>query len=63
MVTSEAESKQLDSTSRCTVWMRTLKESLKNCNELFGTNISVKMRFDIKGGVDDELSDNVNNGN
>ena len=63
MVTSEAESKQLDSTSRCTVWLRTLKESLKNCNELFGTNISVKMRFDVEGGAEDELSDNVNNGN
>lgn len=63
MVQSEAESKQIDSTSRCTVWMRTLQESLDNCNKLFNTNISVKMRFNVEGGAEDEFNNTVDNGN
>lgn len=45
MVTSEAESKQLDSISRSTVWMETLKDSLKKVNEHFGLNIEVSHRY------------------
>ena len=45
MVTSEAESKQLDSISRSTVWMETLRDSLKKVNEHFGLNIEVSHRY------------------
>ena len=48
MVSDEAGSRQLDSVSRCTVWMRTLKESIKAVNQLYpDINISVKFRDDI----------------
>ena len=45
MVTSEAESKQLDSVSRSTVWMETLQDSLIKVNEHFGLNIQVSHRY------------------
>lgn len=63
MVTSEADSKQIDSTARCTVWMRTLEESLEKCNAMFFTDIKVEMRYKIeKEGDNNEQSNNVNNG-
>lgn len=45
MVTSEAESKQLDAISRSTVWLNTLQDSLIKVNEHFGLNISVRHRY------------------
>lgn len=49
MVTSEAESKMIDSTARSTVWLASLNESADRINKLFGTNISFKLRFDPGG--------------
>lgn len=45
MVTSEAESRIIDSTSRSVVWYDCLTSSLKNVNAMFDTNISVKLRY------------------
>ena len=41
MVTSEAESKQIESLARATIWIDTLNNSFIKVNEMFGTNISV----------------------
>lgn len=46
MVTSEAESKQLDAISRSTVWLETLTDSLEKVNEHFNLNITVRHRYD-----------------
>lgn len=46
MVTSEADSKELDSTSRSLVWKNTLTESFKDINNHFGLDLSCKLRFD-----------------
>ena len=45
MVTSEAESRVLDSTSRSTVWINTLKSSLKEVNSMFGLNIDAELHY------------------
>ena len=45
MVTSEAESRVLDSTSRSTVWINTLKSSLKEVNSMYGLNISAELHY------------------
>ena len=65
MVDYEAKSTFADSTSRLTVWLNSLNESMRVVNEHFNTNISVKSRFDIdalmEGGGVDESSDNDTN--
>ncbi len=55
MVTQEASMRTLDSVSRSTVWVRTLKASLETVNEMFNTDLRVKLRFDpeeMGGGAD-----------
>lgn len=46
MVTSEAESRIIDSTSRSVVWKNTLDQSFKLVNRHFGLNLSCELRFD-----------------
>lgn len=46
LITTEADTKSLDSVSRASVWIDTLTESLKEVNSMFGCNLSVKLRFD-----------------
>lgn len=53
LIESEAESKQLDATSRATVWLETLKSSLKLVNNTFNTSISVELRYEPSRGVGD----------
>lgn len=45
MVTSEAESRIVDSTSRVRVWYNTLTSSIDKVNQMYDTDISVKMLF------------------
>ena len=54
LVTSEAESKVIDSVSRVTVWMETLNDSLSVVNRKYNLNISVKLRFDPEAALQDE---------
>lgn len=65
MVTSEAESKMTDSTSRSLVWYDTLTESIKKVNELFPNRkpIKVEMRFDNGSfdGVENKLKEGDEN--
>lgn len=54
MVTSEAESRIIDSTARAKVWLNCLNESFELINAKFGTNMSAELRFD----PDQEEGDN-----
>ena len=53
LVTSEAESRVIDATSRATVWNTCLNESFDIINAHFGTTMSSKLRFnpDETGGA------------
>ena len=44
MVSSEAESRQIDSIARATVWNNTLNESMQVDNQMFGTSMSAEIR-------------------
>ena len=52
MVTSEAESRQIDATSRSIVWFDELTRTMEICNEFLGftgsDNLSVTMRYNIE---------------
>ena len=58
MVTTEASSKELDSTSRSIVWKKTLEESFKEVNAMFGLNLSCSLRFDPDQVPETEVIDN-----
>lgn len=58
MVEFESKSAIVDATSRLTVILETLENSLANVNRLFNTNISVEPRFN----VDDFVSESVGGG-
>lgn len=55
MVTSEAESKIIDATSRSVVWFDTLSSSIGLVNKKFGTDISVELRY--KAPEEQEVKD------
>ena len=44
MVTSEAESREIDASARVTVWNNTLNESMEMVNKLFGTSMKATIR-------------------
>lgn len=56
LVTSEAESREQDSTARLDVWKATLDSSLELVNEMFGTNI--KAEVNREGGENNATVEN-----
>lgn len=46
MVTDEANSKQIEAIARVTTWLECLTNSINEVNDMFGTNISVKLRYE-----------------
>lgn len=46
MVTTEADSRIIDSTSRSVVWKETLDNSFTQVNDMFGLGLSCELRFD-----------------
>ena len=63
LVTSEAESKQIDATSRSIIWYETLKESFEHVNEFLQFSgedaLSVTLRYTSEeGGANDGISEN-----
>lgn len=54
MVTTEADSRMIDSTSRSVVWKETLDNSFTQVNEMFGLKLSCELRFDPDNMEDQE---------
>lgn len=60
MVTSEAESRQIDATSRSIIWFEELERTTKLANEflnLGSEGIKVSLRYNMEGGADDGETD------
>ena len=45
LITDEVNANNIDTMSKATLWLNTLRDSLDKTNKLFGTNIKVKFRF------------------
>ena len=54
LVTAEAESRGDDATARLEVWKATLESSLELVNSMFGTDISIEMRYEREEAISDE---------
>ena len=60
MVTDEANSKQIDATSRSIIWYETLKNSFEIANKFLGFSddkLDVELRFNLEGGNEDGNSE------
>ena len=61
MVTSEAESKRIDATSRSIIWYDTLTDSFERANKFLGLSgdnaLKVEFRYNMEGGTDNELGE------
>ena len=60
MVTSEAESKQIESLARATIWIDTLNNSFEKVNDMFDMNLSAQLRYDDQEDEEDEFIENNN---
>ena len=65
MVTSEAESRQIDATSRSVIWYDELSRTMEICNKFMGftgsDKLTVKLRYEQKEGEEDVVSENNTN--
>lgn len=62
MVTSEAESRTLDSSARATVWVECMKTSIEKIKEIIPEfDMSVKLRYETKEPEGEEVEDNAKN--
>ena len=61
MITDEVNSNNIETTCKADLWLESLKKSVKETNDMFGTDISVNWRYDPSGEV--EADDSVNNDN
>lgn len=50
---SEIQSNNVDTRSKCELWLETMKEGIQKVNEMFGLDISVELRFKTKEAVND----------
>ena len=69
MVTSEAESREIDATSRSSSWVDCLNECFNIINEHYGTNMSASPRYspeevdeDIDEDVDEDVDEDTSEG-
>lgn len=55
----EVMSNNIDTKSKCDLWLETMRDGVKRVNDMFGLDISVSFRFDERSLTDGEV---INNG-
>lgn len=55
----EVMSNNIDTKSKCDLWLETMRDGVKRVNDMFGLNISVSFRFDERSLTDGKV---INNG-
>lgn len=58
----EVMSNNIDTKSKCDLWLETMRDGVKRVNEMFGLNISVSFRFDERSLTDGNRSEALDNG-
>lgn len=63
LVTDEVNANNIETVSKCELWLESLTKSAEDTNAMFGTNISVKMRHPMpEGSEQDEGSNSLTAG-
>lgn len=60
LITDEVNANNIEVLSKCSLWLQELQNSCKRCNDMFGLNLGVNWRFDLKE-VNENGSDPDNN--
>jgi len=55
---SEVKSNNVDTQSKCKIWLETIQDGLDKVNTMFGTNLSVSLRFQEEEVESDAIVDN-----
>ena len=63
MVTSEAESRQIDSTARSVIWFDELTRTMEICNEFLSFTGSDKLSVELRYNIEERGEDDVNGEN
>ena len=50
---SEVRSNNVDTQSKCKIWLETIEDGLKRVNTMFGTDVRVSLRFEEEEVLDD----------
>lgn len=58
----EVMSNNIDTKSKCDLWLETMRDGVKRVNDMFGLNISISFRFDERSLTDGNRSEALNNG-
>lgn len=61
LITDEVNANNVDTIAKASVWLECLKDGIERTNKLFGTNISVDFRYDIKGASMEDFVNDSNN--
>lgn len=48
LITDEVNANNIEVLSKCSLWLQELQKSCKRCNDMFGLNLGVNWRFDLK---------------
>ena len=56
LVTDEVNANNVETLSKCSLWLEELQASCERCNNMFGLNLSVKWRFPPENGGNDNGS-------
>ena len=56
LITDEVNANNIEVLSKCSLWLQELQNSCKRCNDMFGLNLAVNWRFDLK-----EVNENAGN--
>ena len=48
LITDEVNSNNIETLSKCSLWLEELKESCAKCNDMFGLSLSVDWRYDVQ---------------
>lgn len=59
LVEAEAKSKNIESVARCTTWVESLTNSFELINEMFDTNMSVRLRYLEDINIEEKEEQNV----
>lgn len=58
----EVMSNNIDTKSKCDLWLETMRDGVKRVNDMFGLNISVSFRFDERSLTNGNRSEALDNG-
>lgn len=56
LITDEVNANNFETRSKCELWLDTLEKGIRETNKMFGLNISVDWRDDLKGGVENAIN-------